>query len=187
MPKMSITELQALLEAEKSDALGAMQSSSLSDQRSKAMEYYLGDQNLGGDMPAPADRSKAVSSDVADTVEGLMPSLMEIFASGDDVVQFDPVGPEDDEAAQQETDYIKHVFWHKNHGFLALYSFIKDGLLQKNGIVKVWWETNTEEEEETYLDLDQDTYALLKSDPDIEIVAESQHVEGEPNSEEMTA
>lgn len=181
MPKMRLTELQALLEAEKSDALSAMQSSSLSDQRSKAMDYYLGDQNLGGDMPAPADRSKAVSSDVADTVEGLMPSLMEIFASGDDVVEFDPVGPEDDEAAQQETDYVNHVFWHKNHGFLTLYTFLKDGLLQKNGVVKVWWETKEEEETETYLDLDDDAFALVQSDPSINIV---EHTE-KPDVEAM--
>lgn len=173
MPRMPITEVQAILQAEKADALGAPEASELSSQRSKAMAYYLGDESLDGDMPPPADRSKAVSSDVADTVEGLMPSLMEIFASGDDVVEFEPVGQEDEEAARQETDYINHVFWHRNHGFLTLYSFLKDGLLQKNGIVKVWWEDKEEEERETYEGLDEDAYALLISNPDIEIVEES--------------
>jgi hypothetical protein len=38
-------------------------------------------------------------------------------------------------------------------GFMTLYSFIKDALLSKVGIVKVWWEEREEEERETYYDL----------------------------------
>src|SRR5262245_36254075 len=91
-------------------------------------------------------RSKAVSSDVADTIEGLMPPLMEIFAAGEEVVQFAPVGPEDVAAAEQETDYVNHVFMQQNPGFLVLYSFIKDALLSKVGVVKVWWECREEVE-----------------------------------------
>ena len=36
--------------------------------------------------------ASAVSSDVADTIEGLMPQLMDIFCADDEVVRFDPVG-----------------------------------------------------------------------------------------------
>ena len=75
--------------------------------------------NMSKDMPAPDGRSKAVSSDVADTIEGMMPPLMEIFAAGEEVVQFAPVGPEDVAAAEQETDYVNHVFMQQNPGFLA--------------------------------------------------------------------
>jgi hypothetical protein len=35
-----------------------------------------------------------------------------------------------------------------NPGFVVLYSFIKDALLSKVGIVKVWWEDKEEIEEE---------------------------------------
>jgi hypothetical protein len=58
-----------------------------------------------------------------------MPSLMDIFAGSDEVVRFEPVGPEDEAAAQQETDYVNHVFMQQNPGFMILYSFIKDALL----------------------------------------------------------
>ena len=81
---------------------------------------------------------------MSDTIEGLMPVLMEIFAGGDDVVQFAPFGPEDVQAAQQETDYVNYVFNQKNPGFMVLYSFIKDALLSKIGIVKVWTEKETQ-------------------------------------------
>jgi hypothetical protein len=83
---------------------------------------------------AARGRSSRVSMDVADTIEGMMPQLMEIFAGTDEVVKFEPVGPEDVKAAEQETDYINHVFMNQNPGFLVLYSFIKDALLSKVGV-----------------------------------------------------
>jgi hypothetical protein len=162
MPKMPVSDLKALLASEMSDALSAMQSAKLSIERSDAMDYYLGD--MTKDMPTEDGRSKAVSSDVADTVEGLMPSLMDIFCSSDEVVKFEAVGAEDEEAAQQETDFVNHVFMQQNPGFMILYAFIKDCLLQKVGVVKVFWEEREEEEKETYYDLSDDQFAMLSQD-----------------------
>jgi hypothetical protein len=173
MPKMPTSELKAMLTAEKLDALAAMRASKLSSERAHAMDYYNGD--MSRDMPAADGRSRAVSTDVADTIDGLMPSLMEIFAGSDDVVRFEAFGPEDVAAAEQETDYVNHVFMQRNPGFLILYSFIKDALLSKVGIVKVWWEEREAESRETYLDQPDDAFALLVANPDIEIVAHSEH------------
>ena len=75
MPKMPSADLKAKLAAEKADALSGMAASKLSSERSDAMDYYLGD--MSRDMPAADGRSSAVSSDVADTIEGLMPQLMD--------------------------------------------------------------------------------------------------------------
>ena len=157
--KKSASDLKALLAAERSDALAAMQASKLSGERSDAMLYYLGD--MSKDMPAQDGRSRAVSTDVADTVEGLMPSLMEIFCGTDEVVRFEAVGPEDEKAAEQETDYVNHVFMQRNEGFITLYSFIKDCLLQKVGIVKVIPEEREKEERETYFDQSEDQFAII--------------------------
>lgn len=173
MPKMEYDELQAIVTASKSDALAAMTSMQLSEDRAKAMNYYNGD--MSEDMPAVEGRSKAVSSDVADTIEGLMPSLMDIFAGSDEVVRFEPVGPEDEMAAQQESDYVNHVFMQQNSGFRVLYDFIKDALLEKVGVVKVWWEETEEEENETYYDLSEEQFmmlskAVMESDGALEIV-----------------
>lgn len=192
MSKLTPSEVQAILKAEKTDALGGMNASTLSDQRSKAMDYFLGD--MSADMPVDSpDHSKAVSFDVADTVEGLMPSFMDIFTSGDEVVEFDPVGQEDEEAAQQETDYINHVFMQKNPGFIILYSFIKDALISKNGVVKVFWEETEEDEEQTLWGLDDASYGLLmmaEKDKKLTIVehTERQGIVGQqPKDEEAYA
>ena len=168
MPRMSTSDLKAMLASEKANALAAISAARLAEERADAMDYYLGD--MRKDMPAQNGRSRAVSTDVADTIEGMMPHLMDIFAGSDEVVRFEPVGPEDEAAARQETDYVNHVFMQKNPGFLILYSFIKDALLSKVGIVKVWWEEEEREARETYVDLSDDEFAVIVADPAIEVI-----------------
>src|ERR1700743_1944379 len=162
MLKMSPLDLKAMLASEKADALASMSAANLMQERADAMDYYLGE--MEKDMPAQDGRSRAVSKDVQATIEGRMPNLMDIFAGSDEVVRFEPVGPEDEEAAQQETDYVNHVFMQQNPGFMILYGFIKDALLSKTGLVKVWWEEREEEERETYYGLSEDQFAMLAMD-----------------------
>src|SRR5262249_32296067 len=85
--RMSDSTPRAISAAEKMDALSAPQASTLSGEREAAMRYYLGDMNR--DMPASDGRSRAVSSDVLDTIEGLMPTLMDIFCGSDEVMRFE--------------------------------------------------------------------------------------------------
>jgi hypothetical protein len=84
MSKMTILDLKALLAAEKSDALAAISAARLAEERADAMDYYLGD--MRKDMPAQDGRSRAVSSDVADTIEGLMPKEMTMWTFFDVVL-----------------------------------------------------------------------------------------------------
>lgn len=180
--KMSVGDIQAMLASEKSSALAAITASQLMEDRADAMSYYLGD--MSQDMPAQDGRSRAVSTDVQDNVEGLLPPLMDIIAGTDEVVRFEPVGPEDEDAAQQETDYVNHVLMQLNDGWRVLYDFAKDGLLSKNGFVKVFWEEREEEERETYYDLTEEQFAMLsmaveQSDGQMKIVEHSVNGEDE--------
>ena len=173
MPKMSELELRDLLTAQRWDSMSAITASKLSEERATSLDYYQGD--MSKYMPAPAGRSKAVSMDTSDTIEGMMPTLMDIFAGGDEVVRFDPIGPQDVAAAEQETDYVNHVFMQSNQGFLILYAFIKDALLSKNGIVKIYWEKEELKERETYLDQPPEALAALLQSPDVEVVEHTEH------------
>ena len=116
----------------------------LNAQREKALQYIKG---VMDDVPSLPGRSSACSTDVSDAIEMALPDLIEIF-TGEDIATFRPVGPEDVEAAQQETDYVKHVFFEENPGFLNLYSAIKDALSIKTGVFKVFGEEYEEPEEE---------------------------------------
>jgi hypothetical protein len=175
MPKMPDSELRAILAAAKSDALAGLSAGRLAQERADALSYYLGD--VSRDLPAADGRSSAVSMDVADTIEGLMPALMEVFCGSDEVVRFAPVGPEDVTAAEQETDYVNHVFMQQNPGFLVLYSLVKDALLSKVGVAKVFWDRTESEARETYLDQPDQVFALLAGDPEVEVVAHSERAD----------
>lgn len=110
----------------------------LSAAREKSLKYYYGEVP---DLPALPNRSTAVSTDVADAIDTLLPDLVEIFAGdGEDVLAFTPLGEEDEGAAQQETDYVKHVIFNENPGWLIIFAMAKDALQVKTGVVKFWAE-----------------------------------------------
>ena len=141
--------------------------------RKKSLEYYLG-MPLGNEQEG---RSQVISNDVLDTVESLMPSLMRIFTAGDNVFNCEGVGPEDDEMARQCSDYLNYIFYKENQGFLALYSAFKDALIQKNGILKVYWDDSQKTEREEYTRLTDDEFNDLVADPEVKVKNHSEYKE----------
>ena len=141
--------------------------------RKKSLEYYLG-MPLGNEQEG---RSQVVSNDVLDTVESLMPSLMKIFTAGDNIFECEGVGPEDEEMARQCTDYLNYIFYKENDGFLALYSAFKDALIQKNGILKVFWDNSQKTEREEYTRLTDDEFNDLVENAEVKVTAHSEYEE----------
>ena len=141
--------------------------------RRKSLEYYLG-KPFGNEVEG---RSQVISTDVSDTVESLMPSLMKIFTAGDNVFTCEPVGPEDEQIAKQASDYINHVFYKENKGFESLYTAFKDALIQKNGILKVYWDDAQKTTREEYKKLTDDEFNLLVADPEVKVSAHSEYEE----------
>lgn len=167
--KLTEDELLAHIEAEESACIVHV-SGELSEQRRKAMDYYLGEP-YGNEVDG---RSQVVTTEVKDAIEGILPPLMAIFTAGDEIVRFEPQNPEDEEAAQQATDYINYIFSRLNNGFLSLYCMFKDALLQKNGYVKVYWEEYEDVTKETYENLDDMGFMSLVHDPDLELIEHSE-------------
>ena len=142
-------------------------------ERAKALRYYLGEP-LGNEKKG---RSSLITTEVADTIEGMLPQILKVFVASERAVFFDPVGPEDEQAAKQETDYVNHVFYKENEGFHILYSWFKDALLSKNGIVKYYWEEKETVVTESYTGLDESELMTLLSDDDVEIVEQTENLE----------
>lgn len=163
---MNDQEILNAIEAEEGQAYGYM-SSDLAAERSKAMDAYLG-LPYGNEIDG---RSQVVMSDVADTIEGILPALCKIFAGSDEVVKFTPKGPEDIEAAEQETEYINHVITQRNSWLPTFYAWAKDALLQKNGYVKAYWNEYDTVKHEKYEGLSDDEFALIMQDEEVEPVA----------------
>jgi len=163
--KLDDPTLRSILQGQINNAIGYL-GGLLSDQREKSLEYYQGDP-LGNEM---AGRSQVVSTDVADTVESLLPNLLRVFTSSDKVVRCEPVRAEDEPIADQATAYLNHIFYKENDGFTLLYNFFKDALIEKNGILKIFYDETEEVEHETYKNLTDEEYKVLVDNPEVEIL-----------------
>jgi hypothetical protein len=171
--KIDDNTLMAIVDAELADAMGKS-GSRLSKDREKALRYYNGEAVNELSPPEAEGRSRVVSLDVSDTVEWILPSLLKIFTSSDEAVVFEPASIEDEEAAEQQTDYANYVFYRQNNGFVILHNFIKDALLQRTGILKVWFEKKKDETREEYEGLTDMELAKLLQDPEVEPIEHSQ-------------
>jgi hypothetical protein len=161
---VSEEELQNIVIAEIDDAQNYIDDD-ISPQRALAGQYYKGEP-FGNEEEG---RSQAMSMDVRDTVQAMMPSIMKVFFAASNVVEFAPNGPEDVESAQQATDYVNYCLTRDNNLFSECYSTFKDALIRKNGIMKVWWDTEKDVTTHYFTGLDEATFSVLQSDVNIEV------------------
>ena len=137
----------------------------------RPMQYYFSEP-FGNEVDG---RSQYVDSTVQDTIEWIKPSLMRVFASGDELVQFEPDGPNDVAIAKQATDYVNYVLQRQNNGWENMYQWFTDALLQKNGIIKVWWNDFDEEIREEYAGLNDIEFEALISVDEVEVVEHDEY------------
>lgn len=177
MTRMTESDLLRYLDAESS---AARHFSQQSDQdRVNAVRAYLR-KPYGTEQPG---RSNVVASDVFDTVEGILPELVEVFVSSDKAVVFDPVSADDEEGAEQATRACNHVFHKQNNGFHVLYVAAKDALLLRTGAIKWYWDERRTPEWNTYKIASEDQLAqFLTANPDAEVVAKEDY---EANQQEL--
>ena len=178
---MSDNELQGIVGKEIDDAIDYIDNN-ISPIRAQATEYYRGEP-FGDEEDG---RSQVVSMDVRDTVQAILPSLMRIFHSTDNTVEYSPQGPEDIAAAEQATDYANFIINRDNNGFLAMHSAFKDALIRKVGILKCWWDDQTTIDAYNYTGLDDNALAALAADPDAMITVQASMPVGEPAPNPMT-
>jgi hypothetical protein len=155
----------SIIQAEIDDAIGFIESETV-EQRKQALEAYLR-QPYGNEVEG---KSQIVTGEVAEAIDGALPSLVRIFTGSDNIVVFEPQGPKDEASAKQATDYCNWVFNRDNEGVSILHDWFKDALLQKNGILKAYWEDKEDITKERYFDLSNDELAMLMSDESMEIV-----------------
>jgi hypothetical protein len=167
--KLDDSDILAICSAHIAGSLGFL-NGKLAQARLKALQFYnaepYGDEVDGS--------SQIVTTEVRDVVESAMPSLMKVFVSGDKVAQFDPTGPEDEQVAEQASDYCNYIFSKDNDGFGILQTAFRDGLIQRQGIVKISWEETTDYKRERYEGLSDEEFAMLMAPEEVDAV---QHTE----------
>jgi hypothetical protein len=130
------------------------------------------------DEDLPINKSRFVSTDVRDTILTVLPSLVRIFANGDEkIAEFVPNTEDQADMAEEQYDYFNYVFFEDNPGWMTLYSLFKDALTVKTGIAKWWTDNDYEVAERTYTNISQEQLQFVIHEvPDIEIVGIEQTV-----------
>ena len=171
MTEMDEVQLGSIVSGEITDALNHFDSEYTQD-RLRALDFYLGEP-LGNEVEG---RSAVVATELADTVEAIMPNLMRVFTTNDKYVRFAPRSGEDVEAAEQASDYVNYIIQNKNDGYNLLHTFFKDALLFRAGVIKFFYEEVEEVDEEEYNGLTEAELVLLLNDPSVEIVEQRETV-----------
>ena len=172
------TELLHLVESNIHDSLGFIESET-SRERQQALEYYLREP-YGNEV---AGKSQIVTGEVAEVVDGALPQIMKVFTQSSRAVEFEPVNEGDGPIAEQMTAYANHIFYKDNNGFELMHDWFKDGLLQKVGVIKAYWDDNKDISIEKYDYLNEDELTMIMQDEEIEIVEQEEveeFIEQEP-------
>ena len=170
---LSQDEIKAIVSSEIEEAIG-WYGSTISEQQRLSLSYYNGEK-LGNEVP---DRSQVVSRDVLETVEWAMPSLMRMLTGGNKIVEYRPRAQTDPEKAREAeqnakdaTEFVNYLFMEEMDGFQLVYDWIKTALLEKNGVVKPYWDVRRYPEVCRYEGLTADELAALLANKDYEPIA----------------
>lgn len=137
---MTDDELVSHLQGHEANALGYYEDQ-IADDQARAIDYYY---RRMPDVPAQAGGSQVVDGTVGIVIDNALAAILKPFVSSDETVRFAPRQAEDVETADQATEYVNYIFNCDNPGFMILHHWFKDALLTKIGIVKCWWDEQTE-------------------------------------------
>lgn len=170
--RYSDDELGTMLDRHLRRSLGAP-GSEISQLRIRNLQYYSGE--AVGEMSPPAvpDRSSIVSTDVADTVEWMLPQLMRVFAASPDAMECEARTQAFAPKAKLASEYMRHVFWKRCRGINVIHPWFRDGLTQKVGFVRVDWDKKAQDTEETYVGLTAEEAAPILDDPNVEALEQT--------------
>ena len=167
MPAMTNDEIQKAVNTQLQAATG-FDEDEVTKVREKALDYYFmrkrGDEVTG--------RSDVISGDLSAMVEAVLSQMLDSF-SGDNIAEFQSNGALDEDQAQLESDTVNHFVMDANNGYIAFLEAIKDALLERNGVIKVWVDERTQTKTQDYTDVDPVAFATLTQAPDkiVDVVA----------------
>jgi len=139
----------------------------LSKDRISATEYYQGKMR---DTPSDTGRSAVTTRDVRIAIKRIMPSIVRTILGSDNIVEYQPVSPGDEEGALAASDYINLVVLQDSGGKRAIHDAIHDALLLRNGVLKWWYEEKTRVSISSHTGLPDEAFAELVSDDSVEVL-----------------
>ena len=136
----------------------------LSPMRQKWYRLYRA-QLLGNEREG---RSQYISTDVLDTIESVIPNIMRVFFSTDQVVSCVPVGDSDERKADLAARLLNSKF-RQSGGFLTIQEALKGALLFGSQCCKISWNEEYNHTLFNYDELSEEDYVSLTSDESCEL------------------
>ncbi len=161
---MTDDEVQDIVKDALSEATSFIESE-ISQDRIKSQRYFEGEVDIGQEE----GRSKIVATKVRDTIRAIKPSLMRVFLSSENPVEFVPTSQEDVINAEQATKYAHWKFQQLN-GYNLLNDAIHDALVKKTGVLKIWWEDTTDAEIRSYTNLTEEELSAIVNEDNVEVI-----------------
>tara|TARA_Y100000385_G_scaffold187269_1_gene193570 strand:- start:156 stop:2246 length:2091 start_codon:yes stop_codon:yes gene_type:complete len=146
--------------------------SEIAEDRIKSQRYFEGETDIGQED----GRSKIVATKVRDTIRAIKPSLMRVFLSSENPVEYIPTSQEDVVGAEQATKYA-HWKFQQLGGYTLLNNAIHDALVKKTGVLKIWWEENTSATIHTYTNVTEEEMAAIVNEDDVEVIEHTEETE----------
>lgn len=171
LKQMSEDDIQGIVSDAVSQAVDFVESE-ITEDRIKAQRYFDGQVDIGEEE----GRSKIVATKVRDTVRAIKPSLMRVFLSSDNPVEYVPSSQEEVSMADQATKYAHYRFQELN-GYTLLNDAIHDALVKKTGILKAYWEDSVESKIHTYSNLTEEEMSVIVNDDDVTVIEQSTEME----------
>lgn len=164
-PKLTDDKIVAMIDYAVGQSVGFSESK-LSKERERVQRYYDGERPH---KAHPGD-SGYMSLDVYDGVEDMKAQLLDVFTANSRPVVFNATSGEDVMAAKVRTDYVTNVVFEQNDGYQLFHDTIEEALMNRNAVVKVWWDEAVKDEYYEMADSSlQEVQAYLAQHPEAEI------------------
>ena len=173
LKKMDDDEVQSIAKDALDSAISFVESE-IAEDRIKSQRYFEGEVDIGEED----GRSKIVSTKVRDTIRAIKPSLMRVFLSSENPVEYVPTSQQDVLGAEQATKYA-HWKFQQLDGYRLLNDSIHDALVKKTGVIKIWWEDNTEAEIHSYTNVSEEEMYAIVNDENVTVLEHTTEMEME--------
>lgn len=124
------------------------QTTSNDDTRAALFDIYMAEPYPGDPIPSKTGKggtqSTFMSTAAGDLVSTIHAEAMDLLTSSGNLASFVPVGPDDEDAAQQETDVVNHIIFEQNNGWLTLHNWVLSAFIEQVGYVRSGWEEKEE-------------------------------------------
>jgi hypothetical protein len=112
-------------------------------------------------------RSELVLTEVKDSINAVMPTVMRVFTGANKPVEFLPHRDGDEAEAQQAQDYVEHVAFTENDGWRCIHDAATDAFQLKAGWIHWFWDYTQEVKTEQYFSLLEPQLSALVSEPGV--------------------